>query len=171
MRNSSFGAFWHMFCSGKPPFYYSACPDKKQVINKINIREKMKRSPLLWYLPIIPVHIQPGGKRAGWASFAGMQGVAFALALLIVVALFWFAKFYTHHPTLGKVIIGVLVVWGILLLIQWICSFGNDPLLRKEPYRRIYLDEENMKFNPMNEQNPTPKEKNGSLSKEKNEYK
>ena len=43
-------------------------------------------------------------------------------------------------------------------------SFNNDPYLRKEPYRKIYLDEENMKFNPMNEQNPNPTEKDETHS-------
>lgn len=115
-------------------------------------------------LPIIPVRSRTGGEPIGWASGAGMQSVFYGLGVLGLVAYFWFRKWYQHHPIWGKVIIGIVIVWALWWVICWICSFNNDPYLRKEPYRKIDLDEENMKFNPMNEQNPIPKEKDETHS-------
>ena len=74
--------------------------------------------------------------------------------IAVIVAICFFTRWYQRHPVLGKVALGILAVWGIWLVIRWFRSFNDDPLLRKEPYRRIELDEENIKFNPMNEQNP-----------------
>lgn len=115
-------------------------------------------------LPIIPVRGRTGGDPIGWASAKGMQWVFYGLGLLGLVAYFWFCKWYKHHPVLGKVIIVLVVAWALWWVICWVRSFNDDPYLRKEPYRKIDLDEENIKFNPMNEQNPNPKEKDETHS-------
>ncbi len=115
-------------------------------------------------LPIIPVRGRTGGNPIGWASMRGMQGVFFGLGFLGLVAYFWFRKWYTHHPVWGKIIIGVVVVWALWWVIAWVRSFNEAPHLRKEPYRQIYLDEEKIQFNPMNEQTPVQKQKDETRS-------
>ncbi len=66
--------------------------------------------------------------------------------------------------TLGWIFAGVCVLWLIWIVIRWDRSFRNAPSLRKEPPPGINLDEENIKFNPMNEQTPRKSEKNDTHS-------
>lgn len=117
------------------------------------------------YLPIIPVRSHTGGAPIGWASLKGMGMVMTGLVVIGLMAYFWFIKDWCQrHPVLTKIIIGLLIVWVILFIIRWIRSFSDDPLLRAAPYRQINLDEENIKFNPMNEQTPRKSEKNDTHS-------
>ncbi len=121
-------------------------------------------SHVIMSLPIIPVRGRTGGNPIGWASMRGMQGVFYGLGLLGIVAYFWFRKWYTNHPVWGKIIIGLVVIWALWWVIAWICSFNNDPYLRKEPYRRIDLKEEEIQFSPLNGQHPPQKEKDETRS-------
>ena len=117
------------------------------------------------YLPIIPGRSHTGGAPVGWASLQGMGMAMIGLVVLGLIAYFWFLKDWCQqHPVLTKVILALLLVWVVLFIIRWIKSFSEDPLLRAAPYRRINLDEENIQFNPMNEQTPQKSEKNDTHS-------
>lgn len=121
----------------------------------------MKIISAVTYLPIIPVRSHTGGAPIGWASLKGMGMVMTGLVVIGLMAYLGFLREWCQrHPIVTKVILGLLIVWVVLFIIRWIGSFSDDPLLRAAPYRRINLDEENIKFNPMNEHTPHGNEKN-----------
>ena len=113
----------------------------------------MKIVSVATYLPIIPVRSRTGGAPISWASLKGMSYALMGLVILGLIAYFGFLKDWCQqHPILTKVILCLLVVWAICFVIGWIRSFSDDPLLRSAPYRKINLDEEELKqVNPMEE--------------------
>ena len=113
----------------------------------------MKIVSVATYLPIIPVRSRTGGASIGWASLKGMGTAMIGLVVIGLMLYFWFLKDWCQqHPIVTKVILGILITWVVLFIIQWTRSFSEDPLLRAEPYRRINLDEKDLtQVNPINE--------------------
>lgn len=123
-------------------------------------------SNMLHAAPIIPVKLTQGGEPVGKASLRGMSFALIGLVGLALMIYFWLLKDWCRqHPILAKVILGILAVWIIWFVIRWIFSFGDDPLLRREPYRKINLNEEDLKQgNPLNEPDSRKMEKDETHS-------
>jgi hypothetical protein len=89
-----------------------------------------------------------------WYVFSIGERLLGEMLVLITVI-----KLSTRMPEPFSLIsFAVCLVWFVWIAIRWCKSMNSEnPYFRKGPYRRIHLDEDNIKFNPMNEQTPIQK--------------
>lgn len=91
----------------------------------------MKMENLWALLPIFMVPWRPGGVPViRNASYSGLKLVGVVLAILIMLIVGLFMRFYRAHPLAGKIVLWVIVVWCILRLIGIVRTLCDDPYTR-----------------------------------------